>query len=52
MDLGNLPKLDMSVLELMQATKAVLTNNCAVTSSQHKKKLLFDSLQDVAFVIH
>ena len=37
MDLGNLPKLDMSVLELMQATKAVLTNNCAVTSFNIKR---------------
>ena len=40
-NLGNLPKLNMSLFAFMQATKAVLTNNCSVTSINMKRNTLF-----------
>ena len=41
MELGNLPKLDMSLLAVMRATKAVLTNNCSVTSFNITRNAFF-----------
>ena len=41
MDLGNLPKFDMSMIDFIEATKAVLTNNCSVTSFNIKRNAFF-----------